>query len=186
MLNLVTGWLWVVSLSKRDPYYTKHILKVVYVVGYVNNTVHVLRCTGIWKPIRVIKMNKWRLRIAVQQKKNRANCLLDIPTSSFSQETWYNTGFSNFIQTFLAMNELQTDNRCLPGPVHIHYISSHRASSWCSVTEQTNLQWTPVYLRNAKDTCSCNTLDVDFRKLWIHCPPLQCTKPSMEKELCSK
>jgi hypothetical protein len=62
-------------------------------------------------------------------QKNRAICLRDIPTSSFSHETRYNAGFSNFIQTFLVMNELQKDNRSLPGPVRIHSFSSHRASS---------------------------------------------------------
>lgn len=116
------------QLSKRDPYYTKHILKVVYVVCYVNNTVHVLRCSGIWKIMRVIKMNKKEAK-HYGSTKNRATCLRNIPTSNFSQETGYNTGFSNFIHTFLAMNELQTDNRCLPGPVRIHSFSTHRASS---------------------------------------------------------
>jgi hypothetical protein len=82
-------------------------------------------------------MNKQNISSIVQQ--NRATCLRDIPTSSFSHETRYNAGFSNFIQTFLAMNELQRDNLSLPGPVRIHSFSSHRDSNRCSVTKQTTL-----------------------------------------------
>jgi hypothetical protein len=75
------------QLVKRDPYYAKHILKILNLVCYVNYTLNVLRCTEFGKQLDKSNTNEQIKAKHYGSTKNRATCLRDIPTSSFSHET---------------------------------------------------------------------------------------------------